>query len=100
MQTFAKRSPSNRGIPAPVGLGAPCFSTALRAALRELLYSFGQKSNGRAAIDVYRLPRLRVRVALRRLKLHGIRRRKVPEVQGLKKHPKSHSLAGKKSSRF
>ena len=37
---------------------------------------------------------------LRRLKLHGIKRQKVPKIYGLKKHQKSHSLACKKSSRF
>ena len=37
---------------------------------------------------------------LRRLKLHGIKRQKVPKIQGLKKHQKNHSLACKKSSRF
>ena len=39
-------------------------------------------------------------VMLRRLKLHGIKRQKVPKIQGLKKHQKNHSLACKKSSRF
>ena len=37
---------------------------------------------------------------LRRLKLHGIKRQKVPKIHGLKKHQKNHSLACKKSSRF
>ena len=37
---------------------------------------------------------------LRRLKLHGMKRQKVPKIQGLKKHQKNHSLACKKSSRF
>ena len=37
---------------------------------------------------------------LRRLKLHGIQRQKVPKIHGLKKHQKNHSLACKKSSRF
>ena len=37
---------------------------------------------------------------LRRLKLHGIKRQKVPKIQGLKKHQKNHSLACQKSRRF
>ena len=37
---------------------------------------------------------------LRRLKLHGTKRQKVPKIHGLKKHQKNHSLACKKSSRF
>ena len=37
---------------------------------------------------------------LRGLKLHGIKRQKVPKIQGLKKHQKNHSLACQKSSRF
>ena len=37
---------------------------------------------------------------LRRLKLHGIKRQKVPKTHGLKKHQKNHSLACKKSGRF
>ena len=37
---------------------------------------------------------------LRRLKLHGIKRQKVPKIHGLKKHQKNHSLVCKKSSRF
>ena len=37
---------------------------------------------------------------LRRLKLHGIKRQKVPKIHGLKKHQKNHSLACKKSSCF
>ena len=37
---------------------------------------------------------------LRRLKLQGLKRQKVPEIQGLKKNRKNHSLACKKSSRF
>ena len=37
---------------------------------------------------------------LRRLKLHGRKRQKVPKIHGLKKHQKNHSLACKKSSRF
>ena len=36
----------------------------------------------------------------KRLKLHGIKRQKVPKKQGLKKHQKNHSLACKKSSRI
>ena len=39
-------------------------------------------------------------ICLRRLKLHGIKRQKVPKIHGLKKHQKNHSLACKKSSRF
>ena len=42
----------------------------------------------------------RFQEGLRRLKLHGIKRQKVPKIQGLKKHQKNHSLACKKSSRF
>ena len=38
--------------------------------------------------------------ALRRLKLHGIKRQKAPKIQGLKKHQQNHSLACKKSSCF
>ena len=39
-------------------------------------------------------------IQLRQLKLHGIKRQKVPEIQGLKKHRKNHSFACRKSSRF
>ena len=39
-------------------------------------------------------------ILLRRLKLHGIKRQKVPKIHGLKKHQKNHSLACKKSSHF
>ena len=37
---------------------------------------------------------------LRRLKLHGIKRQKVPKIHVLKIHQKNHSFACKKSSRF
>ena len=40
------------------------------------------------------------RPRLRRLKLQGTKRQKVPEIQGLRKHQKKHSLACKKSSHF
>ena len=39
-------------------------------------------------------------LSLKRLKLHGIKRQKVPKIHGLKKHRKNHSLACKKSSHF
>ena len=39
-------------------------------------------------------------LCLRRLKLHGIKREKVPKIHGLKKPQQNHSLACKKSSRF
>ena len=39
-------------------------------------------------------------VCLRQLKLHAIKRQKVPKRHGLKKHQKNNSLACKKSSRF
>ena len=41
-----------------------------------------------------------VKLRLRRLKLHGIKQQKVPEIQGLKKHRKNYFLACIKSSRF
>ena len=41
-------------------------------------------------------PIFRTYLVLRRLKLHGIKRQKVPKIQGLKKHQKNDSLACKK----
>ena len=41
-----------------------------------------------------------LRHKLGRLKLHGIKRQKVPKIHGLKKNQKNHSLACKKSGRF
>ena len=39
-------------------------------------------------------------ISLRRLKLYGIKRQKVPKIHGLKKHQKNHSLACKKIKPF
>ena len=40
------------------------------------------------------------RIKLRRLKLHGRKRQKVSEIQGLKNKPKNNLLACQRSSRF
>ena len=43
---------------------------------------------------------VRSQVCLRRLKLQGIKRQKVPKIQGLKKRQKNHSLALQKIKPF
>ena len=79
------------------------LSVASDAPVRGTGFSPGRSSPGAWAV-LHSAPDAAIRGVflsyLRRLKLHGIKRQKVPKIQGLRQHQKNHFLACKKSSRF